>query len=438
MTVAGKTFDINVHYVTRVEGHGNIVVSVKDGRVQDAKFEVVESPRFFEAMLKGRRYDEAAHITSRICGICSPGHTTTSLRAMENALGIVPSEQTVLLRKLMVDSETIQSHILHTYFLVAPDFFNAPSVLPLAATHTDVVLRALRLKKLANEMGAVIGGRPVHPISMVLNGFTQLPTVRQLKDLRQKLADALPDLEATVDLFSTLTLPAFERETEYIALKSPAEYAFYDGDIASTDGGLTPVSDYLSKIKEHVVQHSTAKHAKAARQSYAVGALARINNNYSQLLPMAKRAAEKLGYKPISYNPFMNNIAQVIETAHAFESSLNIIDELLSRGIKEEDRRFEIRAGRGVGAVEVPRGLLIHDYTVDEKGIIQAANCIIPTNQNFANLDDDIRAIVPELMDKPKEEVTHLLEMLVRSYDPCISCAVHLIDLTGGRTPINV
>ncbi len=425
-----KSLNISVHHVTRVEGHGNIVVNMQNGALEKCEFEVVESPRFFEAMLRGRRWDEAQHITCRICGICSVGHTTASLNATEAAFGIKPSEQTALLRRLLFHGEMIQSHILHVYFLVAPDLLGVGSVIPLAETHTEVVLRALRMKKLGNEICRILAGRHVHPCGAVVNGFTKLPTEKELLDLRQQLVDTIPDLEATAELISTLELPDFERETEYISLKHSEEYAFASGEvIASTDGDTTDIQNYREKVKEYIVPHSTSKHAKANRDSYMVGALARMNNNYDQLTPMAKSVSEMLGLSVPCYNPFMNNVAQVVETVHCVEDGIQVIDQLLAKGLKEEDRSVEVKAGTGVGAADVPRGILFHEYTYDENGVITDANCIIPTGQNYANLELDMRAIVPQIIDRSKEEISHTLEMLVRAYDPCISCSVHLLNV---------
>ena len=427
--MSNRNLSIDVHHVTRVEGHGNIVVEVRDGNIETVRWEISESPRFFEAMLKRRHWDEAHHITSRICGICSIGHTLASIKATEAAFGIQPSEQTVLLRKLALHGENLQSHVLHYYFLAAPDFLGAPSVVPLVSSHPEVVKRALRLKKLANDTCDMIAGRTTHPVSLVPGGMAKLPTPSLLKELRGMLERGLGDLDATVELFATLDIPDFSRETEYIALTNPGEYALYDGEIASTDGGTWPDSDYLKVAHEFSVPHSTAKHVRHNRDSYMVGALARFNNNPNQLTPLAARAAERLGLKAVCYNPFMNNVAQVVETVHNVGDSISIIDSLLERGIKEEP--FEVKAvsGRGVGCCEVPRGILFHDYTYDEKGNIVRANCVIPTNQNHRNIQHDMEKLLPEILDRPKEEITLMLEMLVRAYDPCISCSTHLLEV---------
>lgn len=426
-----KDVNIDIHYVTRVEGHANIVVNTKNGTVDELRLEIIEAPRFFEAMVWGKSYYDIAQITCRICGICAVGHTTASLRATEDALGIVPSEQTLLLRKLILNAETMQSHLLHDYFLVAPDFFGVGSVIPLATSHPDVVLRALRLKKLANDMCVVVGGRPVHPVSMVPGGFTHIPTAAELLSLKQRLLDAVPDLQATVELFKTLKIPAFDHQTEYVGLKSDEEYAFYDGDIASSEGWRIRPQEYLEHIKERIVRHSTCKHVGAVRDSIMVGGLARFNLNYRQLHPMAAAAAKELGLAGPSTNPFMISVAQLVEAIHAAEDSLALIDQLLKRGLRDEPLVKPSRYGRGVGAVEVPRGLLIHDYTYDEQYRVTAANLIIPTTMNMANIEFDMRAIVPQLLaaGAPEPQIALTLEMLTRAYDPCISCSVHMLDV---------
>lgn len=422
---------IEVHHVTRVEGHGNIVVEVRDGKLETCRFDVVETPRFFEAMLLGRSYKEASHITSRICGICATGHATASLRASEKALGVELSEQSQLLRKLVFHGEILDSHILHVYMLVAPDFLGVGSVIPLATSHPDIVLRALRMKKLSGDLCAAVAGRHTHPIAMTVGGFTHFPSAAELKSLRQRLVEMRMDVDATVALAAQLPWPKFSRETEYISLHKPDEYAFIDGEIMSSDGGCTPAERYKEVTNEYLVPHSTAKFTRHARESYMVGALARFNNNYDQLHPRAKEAAEKLGMAPKVTNTYLNSGAQVVEIVHCVEDSIRIIDELLELGIKPEaPAEVHLRPGaHGVGVCEVPRGLLIHSYTIDEQGTMIGADCIIPTNQNVANLEFDMHKLVPEILDKPVEQMQLDLEMLVRAYDPCISCSVHTLKL---------
>ena len=424
------TVNVDVHHLTRVEGHGNIVVDAKNGDLLKCEWQIVEAPRFFEAMLRGRPYYEASHITSRICGICSVGHATASLRATENALGVEVSEQTQLLRKLLFHGEMIDSHVLHVYMLVAPDFFGVGSVLPLAASHPEVVMRALRIKKLSGDLCAMIAGRHTHPIAMTVGGFTHLPSIKELLAMRERLVAARDDMDETIALLKSLPWPQFERETEYVSLQKDDEYAFIDGRIATTDGFTYELPDYRKVTNEHLVPHSTAKWARHNRDSYMVGALARFNNNYDQLHPRAKAAAEELGMKPIVTNSFLNSAAQAIEMVHCVEDSIRLVDELVDRGLKEEPLPpFPGKGGEGVGSCDVPRGILFHNYVIDDEGIIQGANCVIPTNQNHANIEADLRALVPQILDRPQDEIRHMTEMLVRAYDPCISCSTHLLDV---------
>ncbi len=426
-----QTFNINVEHVTRVEGHGNIRVNVKEGVLEDVKLEITESPRFYEAMLRGRKWNEAVHITCRICGICSCGHTCASLQAMEAALGVTPSEQTVVLRKLLLDGEQLESHLLHVYFLAAPDLLGVGSVIPLVDTHREVVERALRMKRLACDICRVVAGRHIHPIAAVVNGFTKLPNMDDLLALRDRLVEGRADVAASVELFQALApkIPQFEREMEFISLTHPDEYAFYHGKVKSTDGPIIDVKDYLTLIDEWVVSHSRAKHTKASRESYMVGALARFNNNHTQLKPEVQQAAEALGLKAPCYNPFMNNVAQLVEVAQCYETAIDRINWLDEHGLHEEDRTVQVKAGRGVGSSDVPRGILFHEYEIDDSGTIVDANLMIPTNQNLNNIEHDMRALVPEIIDQPPDDVRQTLEMLVRAYDPCISCATHLLDV---------
>ncbi len=430
-----RNVTIDVKHVTRVEGHGNLSVRVRDGEITHLDLAIVESPRFFESFLRGRSFREAPHITCRICGICSVGHTTAAVKGVEAACGIEVTPQTVALRKLLFYGEQLQSHLLHLYFLAVPDFLGVGSVVPLAQTHPEVVKRALRMKRLANDLCGIVGGRHIHPIAAHVGGFTHVPAPEALRDMRSRLIDARRDVAETAQIFTKLDIPELHRDTEYVALKvtNNGEYAFYDGDIVSTrDPHPTRAADYRKRIVETVVQHSAAKHCRSPHSdSYAVGALARFNNNHDQLHPEAKKVAALLGLKAVCDNPFHNNTAQLVEVVHCLESSIELIDDMLMRGLAVEPLVERTKHGRGVGLAEVPRGMLVHEYTVDADGTIADANLIIPTGQNLANLEADMRAYVPELLESRlgKEEITLRLEMLIRAYDPCISCATHFLKV---------
>lgn len=425
-----RDFNINVEHLTRVEGHGNIVVDVRRGILEECRLDIVESPRFFESMLRQRPYLQVSRIASRICGICAVAHTLASLKATEEAMGVEISEQTLLLRKLILCGEEIQSHILHIYFLAAPDFLGVGSILLLVKTDPELVRRALRMKQLANDLCEVVGGRHVHPISLVPGGFTKVPDVESLQSLKDRIEESYEDLDATVRTFKSVAIPEFQRKTEYVALTSEDEFAFYGGDIQSSERD-EPVEPCLHQrvIREFVVPHSSAKHVSGVDGPIMVGALARVNINYDRLGERAKKVATELGLSVPCYNPFVNTVAQLVEVAECYDQAIRIIETLASEELMDERPRVTPQAGRGVGVVEAPRGTLYHEYMYDRDGRITAANCIIPTNQNVANVEADMRALVPTIMDKEEDEIRLTLEMLVRAYDPCISCSTHILDV---------
>jgi sulfhydrogenase subunit alpha len=419
--------NVDVHHLARVEGHGNIKVTVKNGKVTEARWDVVETPRFFEVMLKGKHFTTAGILTARICGICSIGHCLASIRATEHAMGVKVPEAASRLRLLAKHGETLQSHYLHLFFLAAPDFFGLPSALPLLQTKPEIVHLARRLKLVGNRLCDLVAGRTTHPVSLQVGGVAVMPDPVRLREIRDELKRSIEDLETTVSLFATLQIPDFTRETEFVSLKGETEYPWIGGRLLSTDGVELPEADYRKMTNEYVDRNNTSKWCRLSRDSFAVGALARLNNNYGKLLPEAVKVAETIGLAPVNHNPFMNNVAQLVECVHVTYESIRMIDELLEMKNAETMAKVTPAAGEGVGAVEVPRGILYHHYVYDKEGRIEKANCVIPTTQNNANIHLDL----PELAKKytvegmTDEQLTLLCSMLVRSYDPCISCSVH-------------
>ena len=420
--------NIDVHHVTRVEGHGDIHVSIKDGKIIDARWEVVETPRYFEVMLKGKHYTTAGILTARICGICSIGHALASVRATEAAFGTKIPPLAEKLRLLCKHGETLQSHSLHVIFLALPDFLGLPSAIPLMELNPEAFAVAARLKGLANRLSDVVAGRTTHPVSIQVGGIARRPKTKILLQLKEDLLASVADLNVVADIAATFEIPDFSRETEFVSLKGTDEYPWIGGDLISTDGVLREEHDYLAMTNEWVTENNTTKWAKLSRSSMAVGALARINNNYDLLHPVAKEIAEKLGLKAVCHNPYMNTVAQIVEMVHATFDSIRLIDEIIEA---PEDAPIMAKvipkAGRGVSAVEVPRGILYHDYLYDDEGRVVKANCIIPTTQNNANIHEDMFALAEYGVANKLEDkrIELLCEMLVRAYDPCISCSVH-------------
>jgi len=422
------SLDVDVRPLTRVEGHGNIKIRVHDGVVQEARWDVVETPRFFEVMLKGKHHSTAGILSARICGICSIGHCLASVRATEAAFKVEVPPLARQLRKLAKHGETLQSHLLHVLFLAAPDFLGLESAIPLVELKPELFALAARLKGVGNTLCEVVAGRTTHPVSIAVGGMARRPDKRSLRSLRGELEGGLNDLRAVVELVRGFEIPAFARETEFVSLKGEDNYPWIGGTLLSSDGVEMPESDYLKMTNEYVTEEGTSKWCRLSRASFAVGALARFNNNWRLLHPEALRVAAELGLRAPCHNPFMNNAAQVVEVVHVTHESIALLDEVLDAPAEAPlQAEFEPRAGEGVGAVEVPRGILYHHYAYGGDGRIERANCVIPTTQNNANIQLDLQRLAVEQARSGTTDAAleRLASMLVRSYDPCISCSVH-------------
>ena len=263
---------IQVDHVTRLEGHGNIVALLREGKVDRAIFQVVEANRFFESILVGQTFDQVAHIASRICGICAVSHTCASLQATESAFGVEISRQTKLLRRLLMNGEQLSSHALHVYFLAAPDFLGLQSVVPLVQSDPETVKRAFRIKKTGYDLAEVLVGRHTHPVGAVPGGFTTLPRVSAMEKIRDRLVALREDLAATVSLYQKLDLPQFERPTECVSLRHPDHYSFLGGDIVSSEGHAVEASRYREAFKDgplRLVQ--AAAECSSAEHLFAIG-----------------------------------------------------------------------------------------------------------------------------------------------------------------------
>ena len=419
--------NIEVEHIARVEGHGNIRIGIENGELTECAWDVVESPRYFEVMFRGLSIEMAPLLAARICGICSISHALASARAAERALQIQVPETAQTVRLLAKHAETLQSHTLHLFFLVAPDLLDVGSVIPLLGTHPEVIQMATQLRGYANRASDLLVGRTSHPMVIQVGGMTQVPRKSQLWDLLQELEAVIPTLWQTLDLFKTLPMPDFERETEFVSLRGDGHYPFIGGDLISSDGVRKGEDEYLAMTNEYLVDTSTSKLCSLSRDSFAVGALARFNNNYEWLHPQAKTAAEELGLEPPAYNPFHHNLAQLVECFHVVYESQEMIAALLDSDLAEYMAPYQVQAGVGVGAIEAPRGILYHSFETDEEGVIVRTDCVIPTGQNHANIHHDLQALVPVLVAEGvgEDEISKRAQMLVRAYDPCISCSVH-------------
>lgn len=418
---------LKVDVLSRVEGEGSLIVKLKDQELEDVKLRIFEPPRFFEAFLRGRRLEEAPDITARICGICPIAYQTSSIIAMEKILGIEVGSCIRDLRRLIYCGEWIESHALHIHMLHAPDFLGFEDAIQMAAKNPKEVERGLRLKKLGNDLMAVIGGREVHPINMKVGGFYSLPERPNLAAFRERLLTALDDAVDVARWVAGLSFPDFHPCTEFVAMRHPAEYPIFEGRLVSTDGLDVPVEQFEEMFSELQEAHSTSLHSKRRTAGcYQVGPLARFNLNRNLLTPRAKAVADEVSLPDIVDNPFQSIVVRAIETVFAIEEALRIVEGYEPAGSPSVP--YERRSGEGCGCSEAPRGICYHKYRVGGDGLIEAARIVPPTSQNLARIEQDLREFIPPRLHLTDQQLTWQCEQAIRNYDPCISCSVHFLN----------
>ncbi len=427
-----KSKTVKVDYLARVEGEGAMLVKVKNGVVTDVKLKIFEPPRFFEAFLRGRKYTEAPDITARICGICPVAYQMSSIHAMEDACGVKVDGQLRGLRRLIYCGEWIESHVLHIYLLHAPDFLGYQDAIQLAKDHPAVVQRGLQLKKVGNEIVALIGGREIHPINVKVGGFYKLPTKKELNVLAERLKWARDAALETVKFTAALSFPDFELDYEFVALRHPDEYPFNEGRIVSNRGLDISVREYDDHFIEEHVEHSNALHSVLkGRGAYFVGPLARYNLNFDKLGPLAQEAARSAGLLKECRNPFKGIIVRAVEIVYACDEALRIIKEY--EPLHAPAIPIIPKAGTGFGCTEAPRGILYHRYKLDEHGTILDAKIVPPTSQNQKTIENDLRQYVEKNINLTNDKLTWQCEQVIRNYDPCISCATHFLKVRIDR-----
>jgi len=412
------------NYITKIEGHGKLKVDFEKNK---AKLIVDEGERLFEGLVLGRPYYDIPFIVSRICGVCPTSHYLSSLKALEKAFNVTLSEQSINLRKIILMGQITQSHILHAVFLALPDYINCDSISEITKKAPAEFAAALEIKKVSDKVVEIIGGRAVHPVTPTVGGFTKYPSKKSLTDLRDDLQNSLSHVNHLVEFFQKLEYPKFIRETKYLALDNDLEYAFYDGRVTYNFGYSFEPDLYQKEISEFVPANSTAKNAKHQDKEFMVGALARISLHPHKLRLKAKNILEQYFVKDNfpSYNPYHNNLAQMIEIIHAWEEMISLLNQVIKSGLGQSKVDFKVKAGKGVGAIEAPRGTLYHYYEIDKNGIVIDCDIITPTVQNLLNLEKDADKLMAQTKSLSNKKRAKLLEMLVRAYDPCITCSVH-------------
>lgn len=423
---------LDVPILTRVEGEGGLTVRLKDGKIDSVQLRIYEPPRLFESLLRGRPLENVPDITARICGICPVAYQMSSVHALEAALGVTVTDEIHQLRRLLYCGEWIESHALHIHLLQAPDFFNCSSGLELAEQFPNEVKRGLEMKKYGNELLEKMAGRAIHPINVAVGGFYRLPELEKLRSMLPKLEWGLQASIDTTRWVAGLNFPKISTAYESVALSNPDEYAMNVGEIRSSSGVSCAPEEYALNFREQQVPHSTALQSVRIpdETTYLVGPIARLNLNREQLSPTARNLADEVAFPNPCTNPYQAIIARGIELVHAFEVAVEIIRNYERRGPARME--YTPRNAWGAAATEAPRGLLYHRYEIDDAGKILAADIIPPTSQNQAQIEADLRTDLLREMAAGNQDRAALelqCERLVRSYDPCISCATHFLPV---------
>ncbi len=413
---------VDVPLVTRVEGHGHVNIRMDGNRVRDVSFGIHEGPRYFEGILVGRRWDEIPELAARICGICTVIHSVGSAMAIEDSAGFSPPEELDKIRRLLTYSAHIQSHVLHLYFLTWPDYVGKQSALHAYPEYKELVRSAFRMKEKSNEMTEIIGGRMVHPCTVLPGKMTKSFEKKDMKAYTDRMRSILNELRFTAEVFADLEYPDVEVPSEHLALYGGKNVPLLHGELKCTGGLSFPARKYTGHIEERVVPPNTTKRSYIKDKGFMVGALPRLNINHKHL----RKEAREIWDSFPSFNIHHNNLAQGLESYHYALEAIDMAEELMERPYVPSKENLVFDGGEGVSAVEAPRGILIHHYRVGKSGKVEYANIITPTAFNFEHVE---MALKKGLNGKEFDEnlLRFEAERIIRAYDPCISCSAHIV-----------
>lgn len=426
-------FDIHLEEIAKIEGAASLEIKVRNHQIQDLKFSISEWKRFYTQAIKEKPVKAIPQLVSRICGTCSNAHLLCSIEAIEKGLNIIPSSQTMILRKLMYYGLIIRDHALHLYIFSLPDIYGKNSILdfdendPLQHQLLD---DAFAVKEVGNQLSIVIGGRSVHAPHPTIGGFLKLPTIEDIKNLKPHLIEIRPKILKLIKIFADCH--------DELKLNSPVifsallskDFSFLEGVIKTSNGRTIQEKDLGNHLNAQIIPYSQARGFKFDNNFLMVGALARLNISYQQLNQKTKNDVKSYLEIFPSTNLFHNNLAQAIEILHAIDASLELIDKI--EEIKPETPpEITPRENIGIGVIEAPRGTLYYQLVINHDGKIKQGEIIVPTGQNQVIMEKAIYQLVEKLLKKnySKEQIINEVEKLIRAFDPCMSCAAHFLKV---------
>ncbi|WP_297529758.1 Ni/Fe hydrogenase subunit alpha [Thiohalobacter sp.] len=421
-----RDIEVSLPVLTRVEGEGALELEVEGGRIRSLALRIFEPPRYFEKFLEGRDAQEVIDIVARICGICPVAYQLTAAEALEGLAEVVPPDWARAMRHVMYCGEWLQSHALHIHLLALPDLFEVDSVVQLAALHPEPVRRGLRLQTLGNDLIALFGGRSVHPVGIRPGGLFHAPEPAAVRDIRERLDEALEDAMALLVWLRAQPLPGSAQSFPSVAVGGGEGHPFFGTEIHVSDGSRIAVAEFGSMFEEVQVPHSTAFHALYRGRPYLVGPLARLNLFADRLPDFLIHELARLDIRFPSGNPFHSLLARAVEIIQVIHMARELLSHYAQPQRSAAD--WSPRAGVAVAGTEAPRGLLWHRYELDASGAVRSARIVPPTSQNQARIEADLRASLEALgLDRSDTELRMFGERIIRNYDPCISCATHFL-----------
>ncbi len=447
--------EITISPVTRIEGHAGVRIYLDDrGLVDSAHFQVVEL-RGFEKFLVGAAIEEAPRITPRICGICPSAHHLAAAKATDRIFGVEPPATGKKLRELLNVGQFVHSHALHFFMLAAPDFIlghDAPAgernVIGLARRSPELAKKAIAVRKFGQRLTEAVGGKPIHPANALPGGMSAPLTEGKRAELatmaKEALGIAREGWEIARDLLDGVDTEIGAVRTGFMGLTNHGLYSTCDGPVAmlGPDGGRIGSfsgADYSNFIEEYSEDWSYLKFARfRGGDYYRVGPLARLNivERMGTEHADAALAEYRERFGTVAQAALAYHLARYIEFIASCERAADLLSDPGITGTDVRTPAGKVVNRRGIGIIEAPRGTLIHDYTVNEAGIIERCNLIVATCQNNYAIDRGVEDMARRVVENGTltEGAANRIEMVIRAYDPCISCATHAI----GRMPLRI
>ncbi len=453
---------ITIDPVTRIEGHARVFLDLDEAGALASAGLVVNELRGFERILVGMPADRMPLITARICGVCPSAHHLAAVKALDMAAGVEPPPAGRLLRELLYMGHYIHSHALSLFVLSGPDLVLGldgdpaqRNIVGVVGAAPEVAKKALRLRTLGQKINELVGGRGTHPVTAIAGGMsfrldeerrgTLCAWIDEATGIASELAPIARDLllrqvERHAAMIGGWTLPVWSVGT----VQEDGTLSLYDGRLRAVDatGAVRlefPTQDYDRHLAEAALDWSYMKPVRirdgGGVTEYRVGPLARLNAAERTGTPLAdaELATLRQTFGRPAHHTVLQIYARVIELVYACERARALVNDPEILGESRVPTRFV--AGRAVGHVEAPRGVLIHDYQIDEEGIIRSANLIVATQQNYAAINQSIeQAAATHVVGRDDDGLLNAIEFAIRCYDPCLSCATHAV----GQMPLEV